>query len=219
MWYVTGYAWIVIYVALVLGHYRAARVAAALAVVPALAWLLQGQLTGSLQSPFGSWAFWFLIDLAPVLAMAAFHRDAPPIARRPWLVALPAYYLLVSVPALAAELTGHRAWVPDTPGLCCILVAVLCLAHVPRAWSGRAGPGAWSLTLVLLAAVAWMYRVVSLGDYLRDPHLIYYLEGPHLIDVGLAELLILAAAAALVAPAAVRAQTALPAQPPRPQLG
>ena len=90
---------------------------------------------------------------------------------------------------------------------------------VPRAWSGRAGTGVWSLTLVLLAAVAGAYRIISLGDYLRDPHLIYYLQGPHLIAVGLAELLILAAAAALVAPDAARAQTALPAPPPRPQLG
>ena len=63
------------------------------------------------------WAFWVLIDLVPLLAMAAFHRDAPPAARRPWLLALPAYYLLVSVPLLAAEVTGHRDWVPDTPGL------------------------------------------------------------------------------------------------------
>ena len=74
--------------------------------------------------------------------------------------------------APAAELTGHRDWVPDTPGLCCILVAVL-----------------------------------------------YYLQGPHLITVGLAELLILVAAAALVGPDAARAQTVLPAPPPRPQLG
>ena len=218
VWYVAGYAWIVVYVALVLGHYRAARVIAVLATVPALAWLLQGQLTGSLQSPFGSWAFWFLIDLAPVLALAAFHRDAPPAARRPWLLALPAYYLLVSVPVLAAGLTGHRDWVPDTPGLCCLLIAVLCLAHVPRARSGRAGTGVWSLTLVLLAAVAGAYRIISLGDYLRDPHLIYYLQGPHLVNVGLAELFILVAAAALVASDAARAQTALPAPPPRPQL-
>ncbi len=219
VWYAVGYVWIVIFVALVLGHYRAARVVAVLAIVPTLVWLLQGQLTGDLLSPFGSWAFWFLIDLAPVLAMTAFHRDAPPIARRPWLLALPAYYLLVSVPALAAELTGHRAWVPDTPGLCCILVALLCLAHVPRAWSSRAGTGVWSLTLVLLAAVAGAYRIVSLGDYLQDPRLIYYLEGPHLVNVGLAELLILAVAAALVAPDAARAQTAIPAPPLRPQLG
>lgn len=66
---------------------------------------------------------------------------------------------------------------------------------------------------------AAMYRVISLGDYLRDPHLIYYLQGPHLIRVGLAELLILVAAAALVTPDAARAQTALPAPPPRPLLG
>jgi hypothetical protein len=219
VWYLVGYVWIVVFVALILGHYRAARVVAVLAILPALAWLLQGQLTGSLQSPFGSWAFWILIDLAPVLAMAAFHRDAPPAARWPWLMALPAYYLLVSVPVLAAELTGHRDWVSDTPGLCCLLVAVLCLAHVPRAWSSRAGTGVWSLTLVLLAAVAGVYRIVSLGDYVQDPHLIFYLQGPHLIAVGLAELLILVAAAALVTPDAARTQAAMPSPPPHPQLG
>jgi hypothetical protein len=119
----------------------------------------------------------------------------------------------------AAKLTGHFAWVPDTPGLCCVVVALLCLAHVPRAWSGRAGTGVWSLTLVLLAAVAGTYRIVSLGDYLQDPHLIFYLQGPHLIAVGLAELLILAAAAALVAPDAARTQAAMPSPPPHPQLG
>jgi hypothetical protein len=207
VWYMTGYVWIVIFVALVLGYYRAARVIAALAIVPALVWLVQAQLAGSLLSPFGSWAFWVLIDLAPVLAMAAFHRDAPPAARRRWLLALPAYCLLVSVPLLAVELTGHSAWVPDTPGLCCVLVAFLCLAHTPRAWSSQAVPGVWSLTLVLLTALAAAYRIVSLGDYLQDPHLTYYLQGPHLISVGLAELLVLVAAAVLVAPDAARAQT------------
>jgi hypothetical protein len=219
VWYAVGYVWIVVFAALILGHYRVARVVAALALVPSLAWLLQGQLTGSLLSPFASWAFWFLIDLAPVLAMAAFHRDAPLPARWPWLLAVPAYYLLVSVPALAAKLTGHPAWVPETPALCCILVTVACLAHVPRAWSRRPGTGVWSLTLVLLAAVAGAYRIVSLGDYLQDPHLVYYLQGPHLVAVGAAELLILAAAVALVAPDAVRAQAPVPSSPLRPELG
>jgi hypothetical protein len=219
VWYAVGYVWIVIFVALVLGHYRVARVAAVLAIVPALVWLLRGQLTGDLLSPFGSWSYWFLSDLTPVLAMAAFHRDAPPVARRPWLLALPAYYLLVPGPVLAAKLTGHFAWVPDNPGLGCILVALLCLAHVPRAWSSRAGTGVWSLTLVLLAGVTGGYRIISLGDYLQDPHLVFYLQGPHLTDVGLAELLILAAAVALVVPDAVRAQAAMPSAPLHPQLG
>ena len=68
----------------------------------------------------------------------------------------------------------------------------------------------WSLTLTLLAAVAGAYRIVSLGDYLHDPHL---------INVSLAELLILVVAAALVAPDAVRAQAATPAPPPYPAPG
>jgi hypothetical protein len=209
--YSVGFAWVVIFVALVLGHYRAARVIAVLVAAAALAVLLQAQLAGTLRSsPFASWAYWVLIDLAPVLAMAAFHRDAPPAARRPWLLALPAYYLLVSVPLLAAELTGRYAWVPDTPGVCCILVSLLCLARAPKAWSGRAGTGVWSLTLVLLAAVAGLYRLTSLAVYAHDPHL---------IKVGLAELLILATAAALVAPDAARSQTAMPAPPPYPRLG
>jgi len=46
VWYLAGYAWIVIFVALVLGHYRAARVLAVMAAVLDLVWLAQGQLTG-----------------------------------------------------------------------------------------------------------------------------------------------------------------------------
>lgn len=203
VWYLAGYAWIVIFAALVLGHYRAARIFAVMAAALDLAWLTQGQLTGALLSPYGSWAFWILLDLVPVLAMAAFHRDAPPVAGRPWLLALPATYLLVVVPELAATATGHQAWLPDLPGLSCILVAVLCLAHAPRAVSGRAGTGAWSLTLLLLAAVAAAYRIASLGDHLQG----HYLQDRHLITVGLAELLILVAAVALVAPSAARAQS------------
>ena len=212
MWYLVACAWIVAFVTLVLGHYRMARVIAALAIVPDLVWLLQGQLTGALPtSSVGPWAFWVLLNLAPVLAMTAFHRDAPPAARRPWLLALPANYLLVAVPLLAVQATGNSAWLPDFSGLCCILVALACLAHAPRAWSRQAaGSGVWSLTLMLLAADAGAYRIFSLSDYLHDPHL---------IKVSLTELLILVVAVALVAPDAVRAQAATPAPPPHPRAG
>jgi hypothetical protein len=159
-------------------------------------------------APFGPWAWWVLFDLALVLAMTAFHQDAPPPARLPWLLALPAGYLLVYVPVLALLVTGNAAWLPDFSGLLCLLVALACLAHAPRAWSGRAGgSGVWSLTLVLLAAVFAAFRIVTLGGYLHDPHL---------IKVSLAELVILVAAAALVAPDAARAQAATPAPPPYP---
>jgi hypothetical protein len=62
----------------------------------------------------------------------------------------------------------------------------------------------WSLTLVLLAAVFGAFRIATLGAYVHDPHL---------LTVSLAELVILVAAAALVAPDAARAQAATPAPP------
>ncbi len=187
------YAWIVIFVVLVLRHYRIAQVLAAPAIVPDLARLLYGQFTGTMPTPtIGPWAFWVLIHVVPVLAMTAFRRDAPPVPRWPWLLALPANYLLVAVPLLALQGTGNPDWLPDFSGLYCILVALACLVHAPRARSRTAvGSGVWSLTLSLLAADAGAYRIFSIADYLHDPHL---------IAVSLAELLILVAAAALVAP-------------------
>jgi hypothetical protein len=203
VWYVAAYAWIVSFVALVLGHHRTAQVIAALAIVPDLAWLLQGELIGAFRGPsLGPWAFWVLIDLAPVLAMAAFHRDAPAAARWPWLLALPAAYLLIAVPLLVVQATGSARLPLDFSGLYCVLVALGCLAYVPRARSRGGGSGLWSLSLTLLAADAGAYRILSLPDYLHDPHL---------ITVSLVELLILAAAVALIVPDAVHAQTAAPA--------
>jgi hypothetical protein len=212
VWSLVACAWIVSFVALVLGRYRTAQAIAALAIAPDLIRLLQGQFTGGWPAPYaGPWAFWVLLDLAPVLAMTAFHSGAPPTARRPWLLALPTGYLLVGVPLLALQATGNIAWVPDLPGLCCLLVSLACLAHVPGVWSRRAaGSGVWSLTLTLLAADAGAYRIFSIAGYLHDPHL---------INVSLAELLILLVAVGLVAPDAVRAQAAAPAPPPQPRLG
>jgi hypothetical protein len=204
-----GATWIVVFLAMVLGAYRTARVLAALAIVPGLAALLQAHFTGIMPAPFGPWAFWILADLVPVLAMAAFHPNVPPAAPRPWLLALPVGYLLVYGPLLVLQATGNSAWLPDFSGLCCILVTLACLARAPRAWSRQvADTGMWSLALAMLACVAGTYRILTLTGYLNDPHL---------ITVSLAELLIMAAAVALVAPDAARAQTATPAPPPHPR--
>lgn len=93
VWYAGYYAWIVVFVVLVLGHYRAARVIAVLAIIPDLIRLLDGQFTDRFTAaPIGPWAFWILLNFVPVLAMTAFHRNAPPVARRPWLLALRAMH-------------------------------------------------------------------------------------------------------------------------------
>ena len=134
VWYVVDYTWIVVFVVLVLRHYRIAQVLAVLAIVPDLARLLYGQFTGHTAAlAVGPWVFWVLLCLVPVLAMTAFHRDAPLAPRRPWLLALPANYLLVAVPLLALQATGSSAWVPDFPG---------CTASwsPSPAWRTRPGP-------------------------------------------------------------------------------
>jgi hypothetical protein len=211
-YYVTNAAWIVVFVTLVLGRYRTARLLAAAAIVPTFVAVLQDQLTGVMPAPFGSLAYWILLSLTPVLAMTAFHRDAPPAERRPWLLALPVGYLLVFVPQLVLRATGNFAWLPDFPGLCCIIVSVACLAHAPRAWFGRdADSGVWSLSLTLLAALAGVYRLVTLVDFLH----VY----PHLVQVGVGELLILVTVTALIAPNAAHTQASSPAPPLRPHLG
>lgn len=191
VWYAVGYAYIVIYVALILGYYRTAQVTAVLAIIPDLINLLQQRFTHHQPSQSGPWAGLILLDLAPVLAMAAFHRGAPPVARRPWLLALPAGFVLVAVPILAAQMTGHDSWVPGYPGLACILAAIACLIHAPGARSRRTMDSSiWSLALTLLAAVASLVRFAWLIDQLHDPGL---------MTAGLAELLVMAAAVMLVA--------------------
>jgi hypothetical protein len=172
-WYAVGYAWIVAYVALILGYRRTAQVIAALAIVPDLVYLLQYP---------GPWAGWILFDLVPVLALAAFHQDAPPVARRSWLLALPVSFVLVAAPVMAIQTSGDASWL-DQPGLYCILVTLACLAHALVARARRStGSGEWSLTLILLAAATGIYQITSLAAH------------PHLLAAGIAELLVMAAA-------------------------
>jgi hypothetical protein len=172
-WYVVGYAWIVAYIALVLGYYRTAQVSAVLAIGPDLVYLLHYP---------GWWTWWTLFDLVPVLAMAAFHADAPPVTRRSWLSALPVGFVLVAVPVIALQASGDASWL-NRPGLYCILVTIACLAHALSARSRRSvGSGEWPLALILLAAAAGSYQIVGLVD------------DPHLPTAGVTELLILAVA-------------------------
>jgi hypothetical protein len=210
--YLIGGAWVAAFLALVLRDYRSARALGGLAAAGSLVLVVNAQVTGIAVSPLASWAHWVLIEVVPVLALAAFHRDAPPPARRAWLLALAACFLLVLLPLLALEASGHQAWVPDNPGVACLLVSLVALAHAPRAWSARPGSGVWSLTVVLLAAVAGLDRIASLTLYRQDPHL---------IKVGLVELLILAVATVPAALDAGRAQITLspPSAPSAPGLG
>jgi hypothetical protein len=200
-WYAADYAYIVAYVALVLGRHRTAKLFAVLAAGQDLVYLLQ-LLLGGHHPQTGPWVGWVLFDLVPVVALAAFHRDAPPVARRPWLLALPAGFVLVAVPTLAVQVYGHPGAMPGYPGLGCLLVAVACLVQAVRARSRRTtDSGAWSLALVLLAVLFGLMRIAWLTGQLHDSSL---------RTQGVVQLVVLAVAVALVARDGVRAQGAVP---------
>ena len=207
VWYVSDGAWVVVLVALALGRIRTARAFGLIAILPDLVQVVDGQIHGYFAvPPFGPWGFWILLNLVPVLAMAAFHRDAPQVPRLPWLLALPVIFVAIDIPWMVVVASGNADWLPDDSGLFCLLIALACVVRALIVRSGRTdGSGVWSLTLMLLAALAGTYRIVSLSDYVHDPHLIY---------VSLAELAILAVATGFVVPDAIRAQATTPARPP-----
>ena len=143
-YYLVSVAWIAIFVTLALGYYRTARVLAALAIVPGLAALIQAQLTGIMPAPFAAWPFWVLIDLAPVLAMTAFHRNAPPAAPLPWL--WPARRHSWCTGRCWRSRRPATPWLPDFPG---VLHWSAWPARARQGLVARLAAGAWSLTLVL----------------------------------------------------------------------
>lgn len=151
-----GLVWVAAYLALVLGARRVSFACAGLGVGLG-AWSAVSDLSGGAST----WVvgYQFLMVVLPVLAMAAFHRDAPPVPVRPWLVALPVG---------AAVLTGLLvAQTPeptpvDWPGVLCVVVVVAALVHLV---AGR--PGSWSAALLVLAVAVLGERVLTVLDYLR----------------------------------------------------
>lgn len=101
-----------------------------------------------------------------VLALAAFHDDAPPVQHRPWLVAF-GVGLLVGAASEFAFLTQD---VPspaplDWPAMACAVMVVAASVHLCRPASGPwFGALSWSLALAFLGLIVLGLRVVSLID-------------------------------------------------------
>jgi hypothetical protein len=99
-----------------------------------------------------------------VLALVAFHQDAPPVRRRPWLVA-PA--VGIAVLGLFLLVRPTNPWVlVDWPDLYCVVLVGAAVAHLAAPALGRTlRTPSWSLALVLLGLAVFGLRVVSLLDY------------------------------------------------------
>ncbi|WP_152610989.1 hypothetical protein [Amycolatopsis sp. MJM2582] len=160
-----GLLWVAAYLCLVTGRWRVARLLAALALVRAVVFF--GVDLAAVEGAFGlSWTIGLLLDALPVLALVAFHRQAPPVKTRPWLVALAVGVALLTVALLLTYVT-----VPvlvDWPSVVCaaVFAAAVVYLSVPRlGW--RRATVSWSTALASLALAALVQRVVTLMDYLR----------------------------------------------------
>lgn len=163
LWGLAGLLWLPAYLSVVYGHRRAAAALAVVAITPVAAFTVLELVA------FGgafalSHSYWLLFDAVPVLALAAFHHAAPPVAPRPWLVAVPVGAVLsFGVVLLTQPLAGHEVLV-DIPGLYCagLVVAALAVGACRRRGLGLAP---WALALALLALGVFGLRVVTLLDH------------------------------------------------------
>lgn len=156
-----GLVWVAAYLAVVAGRRRAAQVLALVALVPSGATAAAATLDLALGHPSPVLTLWcgFLINTLLVLALAAFHRQAPPVRRRPWLIALAVGVALTPIPGVLPLLQPIEHALLDWPGLVCLVWLAAALLHrispeVPPA-----------LAVALLALPVLALRVVSLLDY------------------------------------------------------
>ncbi|MEV6813296.1 hypothetical protein [Micromonospora sp. NPDC051296] len=164
-WNLAGYAWLPAYIALVLGHRRVAQAVALLAIVPTTITTVVEQATSDGPLTVSPWAM-LVVDIALLLAMTAFHHGAPPMPRRPWLLALPIGILLVPVPLFTIQATTPALRLLDWPGLSCAVVSVAMVIHLTAHATRRPSRTLpWSLALTLLAVTTLAQRTATLPDY------------------------------------------------------
>lgn len=158
LWSLSGLLWVGAFLALLDGRRRVAVWLGVVAAMPTAVTLGMGVAVGGVSVE--SAAYRLLVTLLPVLALVAFHRDAPSVRARPWLVALPVGAPSVTGLALATQTTGVVAL--DWADTLCLAVVAACVVHLVV---GRRGP--WSGALLVLAVVVLGERLITLVDYVR----------------------------------------------------
>ncbi|HWH01102.1 MAG TPA: hypothetical protein VNV66_17725 [Pilimelia sp.] len=163
-WRLAANAWLPAYLALVLGYRPVAQALALLAIGSRVVGIAVEDAAGTSLLAASLWAN-LLLDAVLVAAMVAFHRDAEPVPRRPWLWVLPIGVLAVPVPLFTLQATRPGWLLPDWPGLCCVLVTAAVAVHlVVRRRRRPARTLPWSLAFTLLAAATLGLRLVTLAD-------------------------------------------------------
>lgn len=169
LWSLAGLLWLPAYLSLVYGHHRAARNLAVAAFVPGLITSLVG-LADTVPGFTLSQVYWLLFDAVPVLALAAFGPQAPPVRARPWLIALPAGVAATIAALLAAQpVPGRELLVQalaDWPGLWCAALTAAAIVHLIATRPPQRRTPTWPLALALLVPAVLGLRLTTLLDYL-----------------------------------------------------
>lgn len=196
VWSLFGLGWVAAYLALVLGRWPQARQFAGLSLlIVAISAVVDLVVTDG--AYLISHGVGLLVVAVPVLALVAFHDQAPPVRPRPWLVALPVGTVLVTVVLLATQYPGGPNLV-DWPGLACAAVFTAALAYQVAPTVGWKSPS-WPAALVLLAVTALVLRMMTLLDYLQ------HTPAPEQNPLTVAALVEAAAVVVVAVPLAVRA--------------
>lgn len=157
-----GLFWVPAYVVAARGHRRLAWALSLTALVPSLVWAAQAAGLGGGVQLFANLC-WLLTMVVPVLALAAFHPDAPPVRARPWLVALPVGVVsMVLLTLIQSQSPRSWAWI-DQPGLASMLICAAGLACLLGA-RGVSGPS-WTVALAVIAGGVLGLRVVTLASH------------------------------------------------------
>jgi hypothetical protein len=217
-WVVLGLAWLPAYFALLAGRYRVAQV---LALVGFGVNLLSAgaDVVSGKQPHVTSGAADLLLNLLVVLALGAFHREAPPVRQRPWLLALPfGVALAAALLYLGRPVDGRAVVVLDWFGLHSIAIAVAGVAYLAGAAAGVITVTArWAVALATLAAAVFALRSLTLADYVLSHHDAQFFEaGGVVLTARTLGLLEAPAALAVAEPLTGLAARALRRLPPGP---
>jgi hypothetical protein len=201
-----GFTALPAYLALVAGRWSAARL---LAAVSAGSVLLAAATDVVAGDPFRlTRILMLLIDGVLLAALWAFHGSAPPIRRRPWLIALPVAVAVAAGTLIGTNLAGPRVWqILDWPALCSVPVAAGLAIHLARPGRGAA----WPLAMTWLAAMVLGQRLLTLAEFAGN---VPPAQSHAVLVAGAIEIGVVAALGLPVALRARRALRRLPAPDP-----
>jgi hypothetical protein len=210
LWSFNGLLWPLALLSIVYGYRRAAIGFGVAAFLPVV-WANAEDLVIRQGIHLTSRLYDLLFIGLPLLALAAFRRDSPPVRARAWLVAVPVGVVATFAPLLANQAVAWDTPLVDWPGLWCAGLAIasgILLADSRR----RGATPSWSLALALLSLAAFGLRVLTLLDY--RPYLATIPGGTAVTIIDTAEAVIVLVTAGALTVSASRALRRLSPSPP-----